>query len=114
MFRSMMLAAALLAAGACGARGQEADEVRRLRERVDLLEVNLRAGEVTTHPWDETRLDEIRARLRLSIRGMKAWLRDADANLAVLDDFERTEDLRLCRWCNFKGVCRPELLSPAP
>jgi len=83
-------------------------------ERVDLLEVNLRAGEVTTHPWDETRLDEIRARLRLSIRGMKAWLRDADANLAVLDDFERTEDLRLCRWCNFKGVCRPELLSPAP
>jgi hypothetical protein len=45
---------------------------------------------------------------------MKAWLRDADANLAVLEDFERTEELRLCRWCNFKGVCRPELLAPAP
>jgi hypothetical protein len=83
-------------------------------ERVDLLEVNLRAGEVTVHPWDDTRLDEIRERLRLSIRGMKAWLRDADANLAVLEDFERTEELRLCRWCNFKGVCRPELLAPAP
>ena len=25
-------------------------------ERVDLLEVNLRAGEVTVHPWDDTRL----------------------------------------------------------
>jgi hypothetical protein len=82
-------------------------------DRVDLLEVNLRAGEVTVHPWDAARLDEIRERLRLSIRGMKAWLRDAGANVAALEDFERTEDLRLCRWCNFKGVCRPELLAEA-
>jgi len=44
---------------------------------------------------------------------MKAWLRDADANVAALEDFERTEDLRLCRWCNFKAVCRPELLAEA-
>ena len=28
-----------------------------------------------------------------------------------LEDFERTEDLRLCRWCNFKAVCRPELAT---
>jgi hypothetical protein len=83
-------------------------------ERVDLLEVNLRAGEVTSHPWDEARLADIRERLRLSIRGMKAWLRDPEANVAVLDDFERTEDLRLCRWCNFKRVCRPELVGEAP
>ena len=82
-------------------------------EQVDLIEVNLRAGEVTAHPWDEARLEAIRDRLRLSIRGMKAWLRDPDANVAVLEDFERTEDLRLCRWCNFKSVCRPELLAEA-
>src|SRR5262249_43490705 len=82
-----------------------------LPRRVELLEVNLRAGEVTVHPWDAGRLDAIRERLRLSIRGMKAWLRDADANVAALEDFERTEDLRLCRWCNFKAVCRPELLT---
>ncbi len=83
-------------------------------DRVDLLEVNLRAGEVTVHPWDAARLDDIRERLRLSIRGMKAWLRDADANVAALEDFERTEDLRLCRWCNFKAVCRPELRAEPP
>jgi hypothetical protein len=80
-------------------------------ERIDLLEVNLRAGEVTTHPWDDARLGEIRERLRLSIRSMKAWLRDPAANLAALEDFERTEELRLCRWCNFRAVCRPELGS---
>jgi hypothetical protein len=83
-------------------------------DKVDLVEVNLRAGEITVHPWDAERLDEIRERLRLSIRGMKAWLRDADLNTAALEDFERTEDLRLCRWCNFKAVCRPELLDEAP
>src|SRR5262249_34748941 len=80
-------------------------------DRVDLLEVNLRAGEVTVHPWDAARLDDIRERLRLSIRGMKAWLRDPSANVAALEDFERTEDRRLCRWCNVKAACRPELLA---
>lgn len=79
---------------------------------VDLLEVNLREGTVTAHPWDEARLDAIRERLQLSIRAMKAWLRDPAANLAALEDFERTEELRICRWCNFKAVCRPELASP--
>ena len=79
---------------------------------VDLLEVNLREGTVTVHPWDEARLDAIRERLRLSIRAMKAWLRDPAANLAALEDFERTEELRICRWCNFKAVCRPELAFP--
>ncbi|HEV8309464.1 MAG TPA: PD-(D/E)XK nuclease family protein [Methylomirabilota bacterium] len=83
-------------------------------ELVDLLEVNLREGAVTVHPWDEARVAEVRERLRLSIRAMKAWLREPDANVAVLDDFERTEDLRICRWCNFRAVCRPELGATAP
>ena len=48
-------------------------------------------------------------RLRLSIRAMRAWLRDPEANLAVMEDFEKTEELRICRWCNFRAVCRPEL-----
>ena len=51
----------------------------------------------------------IRDRLRLSIRSMKAYLADPAANVAVIDGFERTEELRICRWCNFRVVCRPEL-----
>ena len=42
---------------------------------------------------------------------MKAYLADPDANLALIDGFERTEELRICRWCNFRAVCRPELGS---
>ena len=79
--------------------------------RVDLLEVNLREPLVTPHQWDATRLDGIRERLRLSIRSMKAYLADPAANMAALADFERTEDLRICRWCNFRAVCRPEVTA---
>jgi hypothetical protein len=77
--------------------------------RVDLLEVNLREATVLRHPWDGEKLEQVREQLRLSIRGMRAWLRDPAANLAAIEDFEKAEDLRICRWCNFRAVCRPEL-----
>lgn len=78
-------------------------------DRVDLYEVNLREPQVSRHRWDGERLEAVREQLRLSIRSMKAYLADPQANVAVITDFERTEDLRLCRWCNFRAVCRPEL-----
>jgi hypothetical protein len=81
--------------------------------RVDLLQVNLREPEVTPLIWDDGRLEEIRGQLRLSIRSMRAYLADAAANVARLDDFEKTEELRICRWCNFKKVCRPQMMQAA-
>jgi hypothetical protein len=77
--------------------------------QVDLYEVNLREPQVTRHRWDDQRLDDVREQLRLSIRSMKAYLADPAANVAVITDFERTEEVRICRWCNFRAVCRPEL-----
>jgi hypothetical protein len=76
---------------------------------VDLIECNLRQPLVTAHRWDDARLEAIREQLRLSIRSMKAYLADPHANVAVMADFERTEELRICKWCNFRAVCRPEL-----
>jgi len=78
-------------------------------ERVDLLEVNLGAAKVTAHPWDEVSLDRVREHIRLSVRAMRAYLKDPDKNLAEEANFEKSEDLRICRWCNFRAVCRPEL-----
>ena len=77
--------------------------------RVDLLEVNLREGRVTSHPWDAISLERVREHVRLSVRAMKVYLKDPEKNLAEEANFEKTEDLRICRWCNFRGVCRPEL-----
>ena len=77
--------------------------------RVDLLEVNLREGKVTAHPWDAQRLDRVRDFIRLSVRSMKAYLEDPEKNVAREADFEKTEHVRICRWCNFRAVCRPEL-----
>ncbi len=86
--------------------------------RVDLLEVNLREARVTVHPWDAVSLARVEEHIRLSVRGMQAYLRDAARNRAEEADFEKAEDLRLCRWCNFRAVCRPELPpfgeAPAP
>ena len=79
--------------------------------RVDLVEANLREPVVTPHQWSAERLEEIKEQLRLSVRSMKAYLVDPEANVAMLADFEKTEDLRICRWCNFRAVCRPELSS---
>jgi hypothetical protein len=77
--------------------------------KVDLLEVNLREPEVTEHQWDDERLEAVREQLRLSIRSMRAYLADPAQNLATIADFEKTEELRICRWCNFRAVCRPEM-----
>jgi hypothetical protein len=40
---------------------------------------------------------------------MRAYLKDPEKNLAEEANFEKSEDLRICRWCNFRAVCRPEL-----
>jgi hypothetical protein len=77
--------------------------------KVDLFEANLREPEVTQLSWNDDRLEAIKEQLRLSIRSMKAYLVDPAANVAALADFEKTEDLRICKWCNFRVVCRPEL-----
>jgi hypothetical protein len=77
--------------------------------RVDLIEANLREPTVTPVRWDDARLERVREQIRLSIRSMKAYLVDPAVNAARIEDFERTEDLRLCRWCNFRAVCRPDL-----
>jgi hypothetical protein len=79
--------------------------------QVDLYEANLREPKVTPIQWDDERLETIRGQLRLSIRSMKAYLADPAANVAVMTDFERTEELRICRWCNFRAICRPEMTT---
>jgi hypothetical protein len=76
---------------------------------VELLEANLREPAVTPLAWDDTRLEAVREQLRLSIRSMRAYLLDPVANVARVEDFEQTEERRICRRCNFRVVCRPEL-----
>src|SRR5439155_25522608 len=60
-------------------------------EKVDLVEVNQRKPTVTPHRWDGGRLADIREPVRLSIGGVKAYLADPNANVAVLVAFVRQE-----------------------
>jgi hypothetical protein len=77
--------------------------------RVELLEANLREPAVTSLAWDDARLEAVREQLRLSIRSMRAYLLDPASNIGRIEDFEQTEERRICRRCNFRVVCRPEL-----
>jgi len=55
--------------------------------RVDLLEVNLREGRVTSHPWDAIGLERVREHVRLSVRAMNAYLKDPEKNPAEEANF---------------------------
>ena len=57
---------------------------------------------------DEASLAEGLELMRASMRGMRDLLADPERNLAVEDDFPRTENLARCEHCNFRKVCRPE------
>lgn len=69
------------------------------------FDVNLRSGEVHNHVVDANRLQEVESHIRTSIRSMMALLKDPQQNIADEEDFARTEDLRRCRRCRFRGMC---------
>ncbi|MEK7715338.1 MAG: PD-(D/E)XK nuclease family protein, partial [candidate division NC10 bacterium] len=60
---------------------------------VDLFEASLREPDVRQLHWSDERLEEIKEQLRLSIRSMKAYLADPEANVAAIAGFEKTEEL---------------------
>jgi len=98
------------------ANGVPARVLRALRARVlgvepakvDLLEANLREPTVTPLAWDDA---------RWSTSASSSGSRSArcaptvapDGNRRGWTDFERTEELRICRWCNFKAVVPAEV-----
>jgi hypothetical protein len=59
-------------------------------------------------PVDEVSLDGARAHPSLGA-GQKAYLKGPRAQYGRRGQFREAEDLRICRWCNFRAVCRPEL-----
>jgi len=56
-------------------------------------------------------VEDAKAYIRGSVADMQSLLADATRNAPLAEGaFEKTDDLRSCRRCNFVGVCRPELL----
>jgi CRISPR/Cas system-associated exonuclease Cas4 (RecB family) len=104
-----------------GRKGEDADRTQvvcyalfaREKWRVDphraIGELHyLLTGEVEVVTLDETALERGRATMRRSIGGMRDRLEDPEANEAVMDRFEQTDDRFVCSHCNFRRVCWPE------
>lgn len=78
-------------------------------DRQRLLEVRLAEPLVRAVDVGAEAVQSARAYLSHSIRAMLDRLREIGTNTAVIDDFPRSDALGVCRWCNFRRPCRPEL-----
>ena len=67
--------------------------------------VYLAAGERVEVPMTEEAVERTRAAMRASIAAMREVLADPAANAAREADFPYTDELKLCRSCNFQKVC---------
>ncbi len=60
------------------------------------------------YPMSEKELVATRGEMRASIAAMRTRLRDKDANSAVREDFDMTEDLEKCGFCAYRRLCGRE------
>ncbi len=61
-----------------------------------------------TFRLDAEELEATRAKMRASIREMRALIRDPAENIADQADFPMTDDLAKCGWCRFRRLCKRE------
>lgn len=54
---------------------------------------------------DDASLDDLRSYIMRTFSDMVECLRNPARDIAVIDDFSTTDDLKKCLWCNFRGVC---------
>ena len=75
--------------------------------RLAVREVYLRLREDPSNRCevDGSSLEQARERIRASIEEMRSLLADPGANEAREQDFDLTEDPRVCRSCFFREVC---------
>ena len=72
---------------------------------ITAVEVNLMVNENYNHSYGPSELLDAQNYITGSIEGMKSMLRDPDENTAVMTDFPRTDNEKICESCNFKKIC---------
>lgn len=74
-------------------------------DKITVTELNLMSNETYSHDYSPRELIEAQDYINKSIDDMKAMLTDPDENTAVMTDFPRTENERICESCKFKKIC---------
>ena len=74
-------------------------------DKITVREVNLMLNETYSHTFSPRELLDSQDHITRSIESMKSMLKDPEENTAVMVDFPRTENERICESCNFKKIC---------
>lgn len=74
-------------------------------ENIDVIEYNLVHDKKTLHNFNAEDIEGTKQIIIDSIDKMKSYLSDPEENIAIMTDFERTEDSKTCNWCNFQKIC---------
>jgi len=83
-----------------------------LIENVRVAEYYLMADSVRDYRVTASDVEDTRAYIRGSVADMRSLLADVTHNEPLAESaFEKTDDRKTCRRCNFVGVCRRELVA---
>jgi len=74
-------------------------------DEITVSEINLMSNETYNHTYSPRELIEAQDYINKSIENMKCMLTDPEENTAVMTDFPRTENERICESCKFKKIC---------
>ena len=74
-------------------------------ENIDVLEYNLVHDKKTLHNFNIDQIEDTVHIIMNSVDDMKSYLSDPEDNIALMTNFERTDDRNTCNWCNFKKIC---------
>ena len=74
-------------------------------DKITVTEINLLSNETFSHTYSPRQLIEAQDYINQSIENMKGMLTDPEENTAVMTDFPRTDNERICESCNFKKIC---------
>jgi hypothetical protein len=74
-------------------------------EQISLTEYNLLGEGPRAHRFSTLEMNDAVDYINNSIAGMKSLLRDPQENIAVMTDFPRTKNERLCETCSFRKIC---------
>lgn len=76
---------------------------------IESREVNIRTGNTKINRIEsKAELDWVKHYIRNSANAMLDLLDDRDRNIANMGQFNKTDDERNCKWCNFRKVCELE------
>ena len=74
-------------------------------DKISVTELNLFENYTKAHTFNLEQIEFARKYINDSMESMKSYLSDPHENTALMSNFPRTEDRKICELCNFQKIC---------